>query len=72
MKEAEGIRVVGIVPDAVEFKTKFQELPLAVYEHEFSVGVKLEVAADAAPGTRNLEATLRGLYGLQRLDLRPA
>ena len=60
LKEVEGVRVVGVVyPDAVEFKTKFQDQPLAVYEHEFKIGVKLEIAADAAPGTRTLEGSLR-------------
>lgn len=55
----------GLSPSAViypEHKTlelAFSDAPLAVYEHNFSIGAVLKVAEDLAPGNYTLTGTLR-------------
>ncbi len=62
---AEGVTVAEIVyPPASDLKQAGSEQPLSVYEREFLVGVRLNVAASAAPG----DITLSGRFRYQACD----
>jgi Disulphide bond corrector protein DsbC len=57
---AEGISVEFITyPDGQTKKFSFSDQPLAVYEGETTVKVRLKAGESAAPGKHNLSATLR-------------
>jgi len=62
---AEGVAVAEIVyPQASDLKQKGSEQPLSVYEREFLVGVRLNVAASAAAG----DITVAGRFRYQACD----
>ena len=62
---AEGVAVAEIVyPQASDLKQEGSEQPLSVYEREFLVGVRLNVAASAAPG----DITVAGRFRSQACD----
>jgi thiol:disulfide interchange protein len=55
-----GVTVEEIVyPVPIDLKQTGADLPLAVYEHEFSIGIVLRVASDVAPGNLPLTGRLR-------------
>lgn len=55
-----GVTVDEIVyPVPIDLKQAGADMPLAVYEHEFSIGVMLSVARDLAPGPVPLTGRLR-------------
>jgi thiol:disulfide interchange protein DsbD len=55
-----GVRATEIVfPKATDFQQAGLPQPLAVFEHEFAIGVQFELAASAAPGTVDVPGTLR-------------
>jgi thiol:disulfide interchange protein DsbD len=61
----EGVTVVEVVyPQASDLKQEGSEQPLSVYEREFLVGVRLNVAASAAPG----DITVTGRFRYQACD----
>lgn len=56
----EGFEVLGIAyPDAIEIEADFSEIPLAVFEEEFLIGVALQVPEDTAPGDYTVSTKLR-------------
>lgn len=56
----EGITIVDTVyPEPEMVKFSFSEDLLAVYEHEFAIGIVLDVAEDLSPGDYALEGTLK-------------
>jgi thiol:disulfide interchange protein len=56
----EGVAVAEIVyPPSSDLKQEGSELPLSVYEGEFLVGVRLNVAESAAPGVITVPGRLR-------------
>ncbi|HEX6045156.1 MAG TPA: protein-disulfide reductase DsbD domain-containing protein [Pyrinomonadaceae bacterium] len=60
IKAADGISVEFITyPDPQTKKFSFAEKPLAVYEGETDLKVRLKAATSAQTGTHNLSATLR-------------
>jgi thiol:disulfide interchange protein len=55
-----GVTVTEIVwPPPTDFVQSAQDEPLSVFEHEFVVGVVLNVAADASPGDTSVPGELR-------------
>jgi thioredoxin:protein disulfide reductase len=55
-----GVRVTEIVfPKATDLAQVGQAQPLAVFEHEFAIGVQFEVAAGTPAGTVNIPGQLR-------------
>ena len=55
-----GVRVAEIVfPPAQDFEQIGIDEPLAVFPHEFAIGVRFEVDASAAPGTIEVPGRLR-------------
>ena len=55
-----GVTVEEVVyPVPIDLKQAGADLPLAVYEHEFSIGIVLSVARDVAPGAVPLTGWLR-------------
>jgi thiol:disulfide interchange protein len=55
-----GVRVTGLAfPPAQDLRQAGVAQPLAVFEHEFVIGVQLSVAADVPPGDLVIPATLR-------------
>ena len=55
-----GVTVTEIVfPEPTGSASRRVDQPLAVFEHEFAIGVQLAVAADAAPGDLVVPASLR-------------
>jgi cytochrome c biogenesis protein CcdA/thiol-disulfide isomerase/thioredoxin len=55
-----GVRVAEVVyPEATDFTLAGQSEPLAVFEHAFAVGVRLEIGADVATGPLELPARFR-------------
>jgi thiol:disulfide interchange protein DsbD len=55
-----GVRVGEIVfPEASDFTLKGQDEPLAVFGSEFAIGVRFDIAADAATGPIEVPARLR-------------
>jgi thiol:disulfide interchange protein DsbD len=60
-----GVTVTEIVyPKPTDLKQKGSDQPLSVFEHEFTIGVAMTVAADMAPG----EVTIPGLLHYQACD----
>jgi thioredoxin:protein disulfide reductase len=56
----EGVRVSELVfPKATDLEQAGQSQPLAVFEHEFAIGVQFEVADRARPGPVDLPGELR-------------
>jgi thiol:disulfide interchange protein DsbD len=56
----DGVRVTELVfPKATDLEQAGQSQPLAVFEHEFAIGVQLEVADGARPGGVDLPGELR-------------
>ena len=56
----DGVRVSELVfPKATDLEQAGQSQPLAVFEHEFAIGVQLEVADRARPGAVDLPGELR-------------
>ena len=55
-----GVTGVEVVfPEAVDFPQEGLPEPLLVFEHEFTIGVQMAVAADLAPGVHTLPFELR-------------
>ena len=55
-----GVRMTEIVfPPATDLKQIGQSQPLAVFEHEFAIGVQFELAADVAQGPLEIPGRLR-------------
>jgi cytochrome c biogenesis protein CcdA/thiol-disulfide isomerase/thioredoxin len=55
-----GVRVMEVVfPKATDFTLEGQAEPLAVFEHEFVVGVQFAVASDVATGALDVPARFR-------------
>ena len=55
-----GIRISEIVfPKATDLAQTGQSQPLAVFDHQFAIGVQLDVAAGTAPGPIDLPGELR-------------
>ncbi|HEY6507063.1 MAG TPA: hypothetical protein VIY56_03565, partial [Vicinamibacterales bacterium] len=55
-----GIEATEVVfPKATDFKLQGQDEPLAVFEHQFVIGVEFAVAKDAAPGDIDVPARVR-------------
>ena len=55
-----GVRATEIVfPKATDFQQAGLPQPLAVFEHEFAIGVQFAVAEGAAPGTIDVPGRLR-------------
>jgi thiol:disulfide interchange protein len=55
-----GIRATEIVfPKATDFEQAGLSQPLAVFEHEFAIGVQFAVAEGTAPGTIDIPGSLR-------------
>jgi thioredoxin:protein disulfide reductase len=55
-----GVTVEEIVyPEPIDLKQAGAELPLAVYEHEFAIGLVLNIARDIQPGDVSLTGRLR-------------
>ena len=60
LEPSPGITVDEVVyPVPIDLKQAGADLPLAVYEHEFSIGIMLSVARDVAPGAVPLTGRLR-------------
>src|SRR4029078_9750028 len=56
----DGVRVSELVfPKATDLEQAGQSQPLAVFEHEFAIGVQLEIADRARPGAVDLPGELR-------------
>ncbi len=56
----EGITVAEIVyPEPIDLKQAGADQPLAVYEHEFSIGIVLNVSSSVKPGEVSLGGRLR-------------
>ena len=59
-KTPAGVRATEIVfPKATDFQQAGLPQPLAVFEHEFAIGVQFEVDASATPGTIDVPGRLR-------------
>ena len=55
-----GVTVDEIVwPPSTDFVSAGQDKPLAVFEHEFAIGIPLKVAASASPGDISVPVKLR-------------
>ena len=55
-----GVSVVEIVyPPPTDLKQELSEQPLSVFEREFAIGVRLNVAREVAPGNIEIPAQLR-------------
>jgi thiol:disulfide interchange protein len=55
-----GVRAIEIVfPKATDFEQAGLPQPLAVFEHEFAIGVRFDVAEGTAPGTIDVPGRLR-------------
>jgi thiol:disulfide interchange protein DsbD len=68
-----GVRMTEIVfPPATDLKQVGQSQPLAVFEHEFAIGVQFEIAADVAPGALEVPGRLRYQACDDRLCYAPA
>ena len=68
-----GIRATEIVfPKATDLKQAGQSQPLAVFEHEFAIGVQFELAAGVATGPIDVPAHLRYQACDDRLCYPPA
>ena len=68
-----GVRVAEIVfPPATDLKQVGQSQPLAVFEHEFAIGVRFELAADVATGSLDVPGRLRYQACDDRLCYPPA
>jgi len=60
LEATELLSIEGIdYPEHTLFKTGFQEEPLAVYEHEFTVKARVKVAENAPLGAASLKGALR-------------
>jgi hypothetical protein len=56
----EGVRVAEIVfPKPTDLAQEGQPEPLAVFDHEFAIGVRFDVASTVAPGAIEIPARLR-------------
>jgi len=56
----EGVRVSELVfPKSTDLEQAGQSQPLAVFEHQFAIGVEFEVAAGTPPGSIDLPGELR-------------
>jgi thioredoxin:protein disulfide reductase len=56
----DGVRVSELVfPKATDLEQAGQSQPLAVFEHEFAIGVQIEVASATQPGAIDLPGELR-------------
>jgi len=56
----QGVTVAEIVfPAATDFAQAGQDEPLAVFEHEFAIGVRFQVSPDVPPGPIDVPAKLR-------------
>ena len=68
-----GVRVAEIVfPPATDLKQVGQSQPLAVFEHEFAIGVRFELSADVARGPLDIPGRLRYQACDDRLCYPPA
>ena len=68
-----GVRMTEIVfPPATDLKQVGQSEPLAVFEHEFAIGVQFEFAATVAPGALDIPGRLRYQACDDRLCYPPA
>ncbi len=55
-----GMTLAGIsYPKATDLTQQGQKEPLAVFEHEFTIAIRLKLAADVAPGALTLAGHLR-------------
>jgi thiol:disulfide interchange protein len=68
-----GVRVAEIVfPPATDLKQVGQSQPLAVFEHEFAIGVRFELSADVERGPLDIPGRLRYQACDDRLCYPPA
>jgi thiol:disulfide interchange protein DsbD len=68
-----GVRVAEIVfPTPTDLAQEGQSEPLAVFDHEFAIGVRFDVASTVAPGALEIPARLRYQACDDRLCYAPA